>query len=162
MAAAGSDPQAQRWLGWPDLDVERSRLWTHLLDVKPGKGGRLPSVFPDGKRMPLAAVDPSGRWLVGGIWFTPETGEVGGSLAPAFRGRGLGTALFAGAAEFGHHHLGVASVLAGTESGNAACIGALTAAGYTPAAGPETYTQPNGTVIPTRWFRHESGQPALC
>jgi RimJ/RimL family protein N-acetyltransferase len=139
MAAAGSDPQAQRWLGWTDQFVLQARQWTDLLDVEPGGGGRPPRALGL-REMRLAAIDPSGPRLAGSVTFNSDTGEIGGSLAPGFRGRGLGTALFAGAAEFAHHHLGIASVLAGAETGNTACIGALTAAGFIPAAGPATHT----------------------
>ena len=161
MAAAASDPQAQRWLGWTDQHVKGARQWTGLLGVKPGQGRWLPRA-PDSREMSLAAVDPSGRRLAGWIEFDRETGEIGGWLAPEFRGRGLGAALFGGAAEFAHHHLGIAGVLAGTEADNAACIGALSAAGFTPAAGPEAHTLPNGRVTAARWFRHESARPARC
>jgi hypothetical protein len=44
---------------------------------------------------------------------------------------------------------------------NTACIGALTAAGFIPAAGPATHTLGNGRVATARWFRHESVRPAL-
>jgi GNAT superfamily N-acetyltransferase len=132
-----------------------------LLDAKPGDGLRPPRTL-DSKEMWLAAIAPSGQRLAGSITLNRDTGEIGGSLAPAFRGRGLGTALFAGAAEFAHHHLGIASVLAGADAENAACIGALSAAGFTPAAGPEAHKLPNGRVIASRWFRHESVRPARC
>jgi RimJ/RimL family protein N-acetyltransferase len=161
MAAGASDPRAQRWLGWTDGHVLQAQQWTDLLDAEPGRGRRLPRA-PGSREMCLAAVDPSGRRLAGWIEFTRETGEIGGWLAPEFRGRGLGAALFGGAAEFAHHHLGAISVLAGTEPANAACIGALTAAGFIPAPGPETHTLPNGRVAAARWFRHESVRPALC
>jgi RimJ/RimL family protein N-acetyltransferase len=161
MAAAASDPQAQRWLGWTDQFVQQARQWAGLLDMEPGHGGWLPR-SPGSRELRLAAIDPSGQRLAGGITFNGGTGEIGGSLAPAFRGRGLGAALFAGAAEFAHHHLGIASVLAGTETENAACIGALSAAGFVPAAGPETHTLENGRVTTARWFRHESVRPARC
>jgi RimJ/RimL family protein N-acetyltransferase len=161
MWAAASDPQAQRWLGWTDQFVQQARLWTTLLDAKPGKGLR-PSRARNSEQMWLAVIDPSGQRLAGSITLNRNTGEVGGSLAPAFRGRGLGAALFAGAAEFAHHHLGIASVLAGTEAENAACVGALSAAGFTPAAGPEAHTLPNGRVTTSRWFRHESVRPGRC
>jgi RimJ/RimL family protein N-acetyltransferase len=45
-------------------------------------------------------------------------GEIGGWLAPWYRGYGLGASLFAGAAEFAHYHLGIARVTAGTETVN--------------------------------------------
>jgi RimJ/RimL family protein N-acetyltransferase len=159
--AAASDPQAQRWLGWPDRDAGRAGQWTAFLDATPGTG-RKPRRLGQGAELLLAAVDPAGERLAGAIGVSRETGEVGGWLAPRFRGCGLGGALFAAAAELAHHHLGIASVIAGTEPGNAACIGALSAAGFIPATGSETHTLPNGRVVDARWFRHESGQPARC
>jgi hypothetical protein len=42
MAAGASDPQAQRWLGWPDRDVQQARQWAGLLGAEPGQGRWLP------------------------------------------------------------------------------------------------------------------------
>ena len=159
--AAAGDPQAQRWLGWADRDVRRVGQWTSFMDATPGTG-RKPRRLGKGTVLLLAATDPAGERLAGAIEVSRETHEIGGWLAPRFRGCGLGAALFAGAAEFAHHHLGIPSVIAGTEPGNAACIGALSAAGFITATGPETHTLPNGRVVDARWFRHESGQPARC
>lgn len=161
-AMAGAiDPQAQRWLGWTRQDVQWAGRWAYLLDVTPGTGGK-PVRAREGERIDLVATDPAGEWLAGSISFDGETGEVGGWLVPRFRGRGLGGALFAGAAEFAHQHLGVASVIAGTDAGNAACTGALSVAGFTPVDGPEARTLPDGRVSRSCWFRHESGQPSRC
>jgi RimJ/RimL family protein N-acetyltransferase len=91
-----------------------------------------------------------------------KRGEIGGWLAPEFRGRGLGAVLFAAAAEFQHRHLGFATVMAGAEPSNKASIRALTAAGFVPMPGPETHTLPNGREIESSWFRHDSDQPARC
>jgi RimJ/RimL family protein N-acetyltransferase len=91
-----------------------------------------------------------------------ETGEVGGWLAPRFRGHGMGAALFAGAAELGHRHLDISVVIAGTELSNIACSGALTSAGFIPAEGPETHALPDGREVRARWFHHESDQTAWC
>ena len=156
--AAACDPQAQRWLGWRDLIPERDL--ERLLAVPPGRGPIL-------RRMPgelwkLAAIDPADGRIAGAITYDQDTCEVGGWLAPRFRGRGLGTGLFAGAAEFAHQHLGIPSVTAATETGNAACIAALASAGFIPAAGPYPHTLPNGQVVPARRFRHESAQPTMC
>jgi RimJ/RimL family protein N-acetyltransferase len=70
--------------------------------------------------------------VAGAIELDPGTGEVGGWLAPWFRGRGLGAGLFVGATEFAHQHLGIAAVTAGIESSNAACIAALVSAWFIP------------------------------
>jgi hypothetical protein len=59
-------------------------------------------------------------------------------------------------------HLGMPSVIAGTERGNAPCIAALTSAGYTPAPGPGTHALPNRRVIPALWFRHTAAWPSRC
>jgi RimJ/RimL family protein N-acetyltransferase len=104
----------------------------------------------------LIAVDKASGRLAGGLGLDRDTGEVGGWLAPGFRGRGLGSSLFAGAAQFGHQHLGLASLTAGTEPGNHACVAGLTSAGFIPAPGPSTHTLPDGRVVPARWFRHEA------
>jgi RimJ/RimL family protein N-acetyltransferase len=153
--AAASDPQAQRWLGWTDVMPEPDL--EPLLARPVGQGSALLRTPPC-----LAAIDPADGRVAGAIEVDPDTGEVGGWLAPRLRGHGLGAGLFAGAAEFAHQHLGIPTVTAGTESSNAACIAALASAGFTPAVGPDTHTLPDGRVIPSRWFRHESAQPTIC
>jgi RimJ/RimL family protein N-acetyltransferase len=160
MLAAASDPQAQRVLGWTGREVVPERDREYLLALPQGRG-RVLSGMP-GPQCWLAAIDVADGRLAGAISVDRDTSEVGGWLAPRFRGRGLGTALFAGAAEFAHHHLGIPSVTAGTEAGNVACIAALASAGFFPTAGPDTHTLPNGRAAPSRWFRHESAQPAMC
>lgn len=160
MLASGSDSQAQRWLGWPDRVVVPERKRERLLGMSAGKG---PALSPTSElRFSLAAIDPGDGRLAGVVAIDPDTREVGGWLAPRFRGRGLGVVLFGGVAEFAHHHLGIPVVTAGAEPGNAACIGALSSAGFTATAGPDTHIQANGQVIPATWFRHESVQPTKC
>jgi RimJ/RimL family protein N-acetyltransferase len=160
MLAAASDPQAQRWLGWtgpaviPQWDLE------HQLARTAGRGRAFPRVLGPGRY--LVAIDPAPGRVAGAFAVDGNTGEVGGWLAPRYRGRGLGSGLFAGAAEFAHQHLGIPSVTAGTEISNAACIAALASAGFILAAGPDTQTLPDGRVVPVRWFRHESAYPTVC
>lgn len=160
MLAGGSDPQAQRWLGWtgpaviPQWDLE------HQLARTAGRGRAFPRVLGPGRY--LVAIDPAAGRVAGAFAVDGDTGEVGGWLAPRYRGRGLGSGLFAGAAEFAHQHLGIPSVTAGTEISNTACIAALASAGFIPAAGPDTQTLPDGRVVPVRWFRHESAHPTVC
>jgi RimJ/RimL family protein N-acetyltransferase len=160
MLAAASDPQAQRWLGWtgpaviPQWDLE------HQLARTAGRGRAFPRVLGPGRY--LVAIDPAAGRVAGAFAVDGNTGEVGGWLAPRYRGRGLGSGLFAGAAEFAHQHLGIPSVTAGTEISNAACIAVLASAGFIPAAGPDTQTLPDGRVVPVRWFRHESAYPTVC
>jgi RimJ/RimL family protein N-acetyltransferase len=158
-AAAASDPQAQRWLGWRERYVVPEQQRWRLLNAAAGLGS-IPPLVP-GAPWKLVAVHLAARRVAGSIT-VEATGQVGGSLAPRFRGCGLGTRLFAGAAEFAHRHLGFPTVTAGAEPGHAACIAALISAGFVPAAGPDTYTLPNGRVVPSRWFCHESAQPTLC
>jgi RimJ/RimL family protein N-acetyltransferase len=163
LSAGAADPDAQRWLGWSDQQIERARRYTGPLDVKPGKGagGPLPQAR-DSKRIYLAAVAPETQRLAGAVVYNGESGDVTGWLLPEFRGRGLGTALFAGAAEFVHHHLGLALVVAGTEPDNKAAVAALTAAGFTEAAGPQTRTLDDSRTVTAAWFRHDDPQPVRC
>jgi RimJ/RimL family protein N-acetyltransferase len=107
-------------------------------------------------------VDRASGLAAGGAALAPWSLEVGGWLAPGFRGRGLGAELFAAIAQFGHDHLGLAMVLAGVEPANVACVAALLAAGFEPAQGPQTHYLPDGRVIPARWFRHDTGKAARC
>ena len=159
MFAAASDPQAQRWFGWAGPDVIPEWDLEHQLARRAGRGRAL-------RRMPgwlhLVAIDPAVGRVAGAFGVDRDTGEVGGWLAPSYRGRGLGSGLFASAAEFAHQHLGIPSVTAGTETGNAACIAALVSAGFIPTVGPDTHPLPDGRIVPARWFRHESAHPTMC
>jgi RimJ/RimL family protein N-acetyltransferase len=164
LLAAGSDPQAQQWLGWHHRQLQPDPYRERLLAGKPRRG-RIP-YKPPGSQY-LIAVDPESGHLAGSIAYYADTdhqgtGEIGGCLAPRFRGRGLGVSLFAGAAIFAHQHLGIGSVTAGTEPGNIACVAALTSAGFIPASGPGSHTLPNGRVVPALWFRHETARPTTC
>jgi RimJ/RimL family protein N-acetyltransferase len=160
MLAAASDPQAQRWLGWSGPTVLPQGDREHQLARTAGRGRAFSRVL--GPQWHLVAIDPAAGRVAGACGVDEDTGEVGGWLAPRYRGRGLGSGLFAGAAEFAHQHLGIPSVTAGTETSNAACIAALASAGFIPAAGPGTHTLPDGRVVPGRWFRHESAYPTVC
>jgi RimJ/RimL family protein N-acetyltransferase len=162
LAASGSDPAAQRWLGWAAGQIvpERDREW--MLARRPGRGWSYRR--PDGRTWHLIVIDRRSGRLAGAVGVQADRDEVGGWLAPAFRSRGLGGELFTGAALFGRHMCGIPAVRAGTETTNAACIAALTAAGFKPVSGPAVQDLPDGRVVPTRWFRHDSGTepPARC
>jgi RimJ/RimL family protein N-acetyltransferase len=110
----------------------------------------------------LVAIDPVAERIAGLVGLNWKTHQLGGYLVPDYRGRGLGAALFGGAAQLAHGHLGFKSAYAGAHPDNAASIGALTAAGFVPVAGPPTHVQPNGQVIPSRWFVHERGRLGRC
>lgn len=159
MLAAASDPQAQQWLGWPAKVVIPEPRRNRLLATQAGHGQRLP-IYLD--RWWLVAVDRASGLVAGGARLGAVSLEVGGFLAPGFRGRGLGAELFAAVAQFGHDHLGITTVRAGTDPANVACVAALRAAGFESAQGPQTHQLPDGRVIPSRWFRHDTGQPARC
>jgi RimJ/RimL family protein N-acetyltransferase len=160
MMAAASDPQAQRWLGWSAELVVAADDVQRLLTLRAGEGRLIPR--PSGDQWYLAAVEWATGQLAGAVGCDPDGRELGGWLAPRYRGRGLGRELFAGAALFAHQHLGVSSVVAGTEVSNAACITALVSAGFAPDAGPPTHRLPDGRVVPVRWLRHETDHPARC
>lgn len=160
MLAAASDAEAQRWLGWPKIVLIRESRRGFLLAKKPGQGRmRAPGRIGE---FQMTAIDRATGLLAGGVGYEPENGEVGGWLAPQFRGRGLGAELFAGAAQFAHYHLGEEYVAAGTERTNVRCIRALLSAGFTPVSGPDTHLLQDGRVVPSYWFQHVVGQPAEC
>ncbi|GAA4608136.1 GNAT family protein [Actinoallomurus liliacearum] len=157
-AAAASDPEAQRWLGWPPDRLIMEGHRDRLLAQRPGRGR--PYRGPDDD-FRLIAMDRRSGGLAGSVYVHGE-GEAGGFLAPRFRAHGLGTELFAGAAAFAHDHLGMAVVRAGAEISNSPSIGALLSAGFVPAEGLGEHELPDGRVIPSRWFCHRSDQPTRC
>ena len=159
MAAAASDPGAQRWLGWPKRKVIAASRRDSLLTRRPGQGRMQPSWH--GRQWFLIAVDRSSGMVAGGIG-SDQADEVGGWLAPAYRGHRLVRELFSGAAHFAHYHLGEANVFAGTEPANVACVNALLAAGFVPTKGPEQHHLPDGRRVPARWFVHQADSPTRC
>lgn len=159
--AGASDPEAQRWLEWPDKFIVPASKRERWLSLRPCAGPLRPS-SADPDVISLVAIDPAAGRIAGMVSMGRKDRDVGGYLVPAYRGRGLGTVLFAGAAQLAHDHLGIQTVWAGAHPANAASIGALTAAGFVPVAGPRTHVQPNGRVIPVRWFGHAREQPGYC
>jgi RimJ/RimL family protein N-acetyltransferase len=158
LCATASDPEAQRWLGWPARQVVAEPHRDRLLAMEPGEGrGRSRQLDHW-----LLAVDRASGLAAGGVALDLVSLEVGGWLAPGFRAHGLGAELFAAIAEFGHDHLGVPMVRAGTEQANMACVAALLAAGFEPAQGPATHRLPDGRIILARWFRHDVEQATRC
>jgi RimJ/RimL family protein N-acetyltransferase len=158
MSAAASDPEAQRWLGWPSQALIPESQRARLLATEPGQGRAQPGHID----YSLLAVHRASGLAAGGAGLYVGTQEVGGWLAPDFRARGLGAELFAAIARFGHDHIGLPSVRAGTEPTNVACVAALLAAGFEPAQGPETHQLPDGRTAPASWFRHDSEHSARC
>ncbi|WKD36715.1 GNAT family N-acetyltransferase [Streptomyces xanthophaeus] len=177
-AAAGADADAQRWFGWIPDSIVTPETATHLLGIHDGNRAERLRAFPKAVRRELIqpvvlpgpaeeqrllAVDPATGLVAGMSSLTPDRhGAIGIWLAPAFRGRGLGTELVAATARFGHEHLGLDSVRAGTESSNHRCRGALSAAGFVPDDGPALHTLPDGRVVDSAWYRHEAAGTARC
>lgn len=157
MRAAASDPQAQRWLGWSAESLIPEHERDLLLALEAGCGRSR----TEHQHHWLLAVDRASGLAAGGAGLNASL-EVGGWLAPKFRARGLGAELFAAMAQFGHGHLGITTVRAVTEPANAASVSALLAGGFEAIQGPQTHRLPDGRVIPVRWFRHDTEQPARC
>ena len=160
MNAAASDPEAQRWLGWNKEAVIKDSLRDSLLARQPGRGRVVATETM--ALWDLIAVDEATGLLAGSVGGNRRNGQVGGSLAPRFRGHHLGTELFAGAVQFVHYHLGEEHVYAGAEPANTAAVHALLAAGFTPIDGPASHRLPDGGAVPARWFQHVTGQTARC
>ncbi|MEU9345441.1 GNAT family protein [Streptomyces sp. NPDC048278] len=177
-AAAASDPEAQRWLGWGDIIVADADVRAALLRLRPGDIGdtggtgapptsRLlqnllarpfePHVG-DGAEVLVGVRLDDGRYA-GCTMLHPDTGEIGGWLAPEARGLGLGAELFRAAAVLGHGHLGMRTVRAGHEPENTASGRALAKAGFVAADGPPRHTLPNGREIDARWLERTTTTP---
>ncbi|MEU1555525.1 GNAT family protein [Streptomyces scabiei] len=165
--AAAADPEAQRWHGnqmdqlVPDPDVRQALL-------RLGPAGATPRWFtkanpelaepftpdPETPEFMVCVHRPTGRYA-GHLEIHRDTQEIGGTLAPDHRGRGLGAELFLAGAKFAHDHAGLPTVRAGTATTNRACRGALERAGFVPAPGPDLYTLPDGRELDTVWYQHE-------
>jgi len=157
MRAAASDPEAQRWLGWPGNMLIPESERDRLLAMEPGRGRAAGHLD-----LWLCAVDRTSGMVAGGAALDAYSLEAGGWLAPAFRGHGLGKDLFAAIAQFAHNHLGMTSVAAGTDAANAACMAALLAAEFKPGQGPPVHVLQDGRTVPALWFRHDTAQPSRC
>lgn len=163
--AAASDAEAQRWLGWEPGILVPERERAGLLAAPAGRGrGRFGLPSPR-LGLSMIAIDPDRGTTAGSLSLTPLSGdgcELGGSLAPGYRGRGLGAELFTAGLALAHRHLGFREVRAGAEPENAASVRSLWRAGLDPAPGPETHRLSDGRVIPSRWFASVEPEPVRC
>ncbi|MBC6461785.1 GNAT family N-acetyltransferase [Actinomadura sp. HBU206391] len=157
--AAASDPEAQYWLGWRPEQICPAPVRAQCLETIP-REDRAAGRGKAGSHGFFAALDPGSGRLLGMVGINlaqdRERYEMGGWLAPDFRGRGLGAALFQAAVRLAHEHLGIVEVAAGTEQTNIASQRSLIAAGFVSGDGPDPHILPNGRVIASRWFRHGS------
>ncbi|MEU4730475.1 GNAT family N-acetyltransferase [Streptomyces sp. NPDC023588] len=176
--AAGADAEAQRWLGSNADRIVTAETAEHLLALNDANRPERLRAFPAAMRKELTrpavlpdpvqthwllAVDPATGLVAGLSSLTPDDdGAIGLRLAPAYRGRGLGAEVFAATAQFGHGHLGLESVRAGTEISNDSCRRALSAAGFVPDEGPPRHTLPNGRATQAAWYRHAASGTSRC
>jgi RimJ/RimL family protein N-acetyltransferase len=161
-AAAGSDPEAQRWLGWEQAQLVPEPARQILLNkrVRTGRSlrGRMRNPAPPVNMVAIDLRNSSYAGMATIIAVDGRTCEIGGTLSPAHRGQGLGAELFAAAYRLGHEHFGFDDVRAGTEPGNIASVRSLERAGFVPAAGAPTHALPDGRIVPASWFvRSEPG-----
>ncbi|MEU8796022.1 GNAT family N-acetyltransferase [Spirillospora sp. NPDC048819] len=163
--AIGSDPEAQRWLGWRPKSLVPEDERGRLLAV-PASGGRsrfgLPGRYVE---TGMLAIDPDGGLAAGVVTLTPvseDLCELGGYLAPAYRGRGLGAELFAAGLALAQQHLHVTEVRAGVEPENVASVRSLWRAGLDPIPGPQSHRLSDGRVIPAAWYSDVSPNPGWC
>ncbi|WP_167382902.1 GNAT family N-acetyltransferase [Streptomyces mangrovisoli] len=129
-AAAGSDAEAQRWLGSRAEELVRDEGTREVLlsmradDDLSGFEAHdrlkmMRKLEQSAERFArLTAVHAADGRYAGATSASLETGEVGGWLAPDYRGHGLGAELFGAAAQLGHRHLGLKVVRAGAEATN--------------------------------------------
>ncbi|MFK0158368.1 GNAT family N-acetyltransferase [Streptomyces sp. NPDC090499] len=168
--AAGSDPAAQRWLGWTDDRViADAAVREGLLRLRPGATETLQPFrnllnrpyepLGDEEAELLIGVRVDVGTYAGVVMMHPGTGEIDGWMAPEARGLGLGTEMFRAAVVLGHAHLGLPRVFAGFEPANTACARALTKAGFVAADGRARHTQPDGREIDARWLERTTTAP---
>ncbi|MFB7273493.1 GNAT family N-acetyltransferase [Streptomyces sp. NPDC056244] len=174
VAAAASDPQAQRWLGFTSQQVvEDPRVRQALTEMRPGDNHTVLSSLPGDALQPyepqrqkdsvlLVAVRLDDGRYAGCVNLAVGEKAIGGWLAPHSRGQGLGAELFGAGALLAHAHLGLDTVRAGTEVENTASRRALLRAGFVPGEGPDQHTLPDGRVIDACWFRHLDGPISQC
>ncbi|MEU9139354.1 GNAT family N-acetyltransferase [Streptomyces sp. NPDC048404] len=173
-AAAGSDAEAQRWLGCrtdelvQDEDTREMFLSMRADDDLSGfaprdrfKMMRKLEKRSDGF-IGLTAVHVADGRYAGSTSVDLRSGEIGGWLAPGFRRQGLGVELFRAAVQLGHRHLGLKVVRAGAEPTNNASRGALTAAGFVPAPGPTRFTLGDGREVDACWYQHRQEATSRC
>ncbi|MEY9876139.1 RimJ/RimL family protein N-acetyltransferase [Streptacidiphilus sp. MAP12-33] len=164
-AYAGAwDPDALSWLGWPERPQAELVHW--LLDVtdlnRDQRSRELPASFRTVRQWRrknsafFALIDPADGRCAGAVSVDTRNGEVGGWLAPGFRGSGLGTELFRAGARIAHDQLRLPTARAGTQRTNAPCRRALQAAGFTPTDGPAHHTLPDGRTVEARWYAHQA------
>ncbi|MEU9386979.1 GNAT family N-acetyltransferase [Streptomyces sp. NPDC048279] len=174
-AAAGSDAEAQRWLGSRSDEIVQHEDTRELFlsmradDDLSGfeardrlKMMRKLEIPIDGVVVRLTAVHVADGRYAGTTSVGLETGEIGGWLAPGYRRQGLGVELFRAAVQLGHRHLGLKVVRAGAEPTNNASRGALAAAGFTPAPGPPRFTLGDGREIDACWYQHRQEATSHC
>lgn len=162
MAATASDPEAQAFLNWRRRQVVPARRIDRALRGRPG--GRRPRLRPPEGSF---AIVQHGRVIGGaGVSRTDRDDEVeiGDYLAPAYRGRGLGTEAIAGLTEFVHRHLGMRRIVAGMHAENVASQQQFIACGYEQVEGPASYQLPNGVVVvgPLWWLHEDPMATARC
>ncbi|MEV7324583.1 GNAT family N-acetyltransferase [Streptomyces sp. NPDC093970] len=174
-AAAGSDAEAQRWLGSRSDDIvqhEDTRELFLSMRADDDLSGfeardrlrmmRKVEAPSDGLVVQLTAVHVADGRYAGTTGLVLETGEIGGWLAPGYRRQGLGVELFGAAVQLAHRHLGLKVVRAGAEPTNDASRGALAGAGFTPAAGPPSTILADGREIDASWYQHRQEATSRC
>jgi RimJ/RimL family protein N-acetyltransferase len=158
--ATGSDPAAQRWLGWPSVPPHPAVPGPVDLPLRQSRGILLPKQH----QLYFAGIDRKSMHLVTAVTvYEAADGylEIGGHVAEAHRGRGLGTEALVAACDLAHHHFGIATLRAGCETTNVASIAWLRTSGFTQIAGPATHRLPGGREIQTLWWSHSSPRPRL-
>ncbi|MBJ8339378.1 hypothetical protein JGU71_10795 [Antrihabitans sp. YC3-6] len=87
-AGAASDPEAQRWLGWPQGNVMNEPEHSRELRVTPGTGPA-PALATPGHKT-LVAIDDAARRVAGLVTVTPKdngTADIGSRRCARIRNR---------------------------------------------------------------------------
>jgi RimJ/RimL family protein N-acetyltransferase len=164
LLAAGSDPEAQRDLGWPAHRVvpawRRRRALRWRMAMRPSSHGAPAIPVPD----MFVALDRKRPRLAGALGIRPkgeDVGHAGGWLAPAYREPGLLTELAQAWRELAHGHLGLAEVHSAVNPEDEADIEAMKHAGFI-AAEPEDITLEDGRTVALVWHVSSEASPVRC
>lgn len=164
LVAAGSDPEAQRGLGWPAREVVPAWRRRHALRwrmaMRPFSDGApaipLPNLF--------VALDRERPRLAGALGVSPtgeDAGLAGGWLAPAYREGDLFGELVDAWRELAHRHLGLLEVRSAVALENAEGAEAVRHAGF--AAGEsEDLTLEDGRTVSVVWYVSSVTSPVQC
>jgi RimJ/RimL family protein N-acetyltransferase len=152
MQLFGSDPDAQKWLGWPAEDLVTGPARVFANQPIRTQIGVIP---PMPHFLSFTAIDRRTYDVAGSITIHRH-GSIpmaGGMMRKDYRGKGFGTEAMRIVRRLAHRHFGIATLTAGSERGHLASERWLRASGFTAVPGPRTHVLPNGREVESMWWQ---------